>query len=426
MSKIKYTIVGVLFITVLLTTIQVATAYSSYQTAFNTKYSTSGTRLDSCGLCHVNPAGGGPRNPYGQAFGNQSMHASNATQAFINIEHLDSDGDGYTNLAEILARTFPGNASDHPLAAPVLTTITVTPSTVTLAVNGTQTFTAAAKDQYSHAFNTTITWSSNSTTVGTINSTTGKFTAHANGIAKITAKSGTVNGTATVTVLDLSSPVLTTITVTPSTATLTIGGTQAFTATTKDQYGNPINASVTWSSTNTTVGTVNSTGKFKALANGTTTIKATHGSISGSASVTVGTPAPIPSPAGTAQVTFIVINNQTGKPVHEAKVTLDGVTKETNRTGQVTFNNVSLGNHTYKVVPEDDDEDDDCGHHQVNGTINVTGNTVIQVQLTMNEGHAYGHEHNHGNHYGQLRHDLKHGHDHKDESRTTEDEDDDS
>ncbi|MBI2938394.1 MAG: Ig-like domain-containing protein [Thaumarchaeota archaeon] len=435
MAKIKYAVVGILLIAVALTTIQAATAITDYKNEFNTKYGTSGTRLDTCGLCHVNPAGGGSRTSYGQAFRNQSMHSSDPAQAFANIEALDSDGDGYSNIAEILARTFPGNASDHPAPAPVLTTITVTPATKSLTIGGTQQFTAAAKDQNGNPFSTTFTWSSSNTTVGTVSST-GLFTADVNGIATVTANSGSVNGTATVTVIMLSPPVLTTITVTPSTASLAINGTQTFTATTLDQYGNPINATVTWSSSNTTVGTINnSTGQFKALANGTTTITATHGSINGSATVTVGAPASIPSPAGTAQVTFTIIDNKTGKPVREAEVTLDGVTKETNRTGQVTFNNVSTGNHSYTVAREDDDHDDDndddeSEHNQISGTINVTGNVVIQLQLTHNEGHANGHDNNHGNHYGDHHglkrgHDDKCDHDHKCESRTTDHHDDD-
>ncbi len=50
-------------------------------------------------------------------------------------------------------------------------------------------------------------------------------------------------------------PVLTTIKVSPPTATLDVNGTQTFTATTLDQNNNTINATVTWSSSNTTVGT---------------------------------------------------------------------------------------------------------------------------------------------------------------------------
>jgi hypothetical protein len=65
-----------------------------------------GTRIDSCTLCHTTaPA----RNSYGAAYGS-------AGRNFADIENADSDGDGFTNLAEISALTFPGNASDKPAA----------------------------------------------------------------------------------------------------------------------------------------------------------------------------------------------------------------------------------------------------------------------------------------------------------------------
>ncbi|MCL5316735.1 MAG: Ig-like domain-containing protein [Thaumarchaeota archaeon] len=291
MTKTRHLVFGVLLAIIILTSIQSATAFSSYLTTFNTKYGTSSTRLNTCGLCHIDPAGGGPRNSYGQAFENQTIHRTNPAQAYTNIESLDSDGDGYTNIAEILARTFPGDASDHPAPTPVLTTITVTPATASLTVGGTQTFTAAAKDQNGNPMSVTITWSSSNTAVGTINSA-GVFTALAAGSATVSATSGTVSGTASVTVTN-PPPVLTTITVTPSTASLTVGGTQTFTATAKDQYGNPFTTTVTWSSSNTAAGTVNSAGVFTALSAGSATVSATSGTVSGSASVTVTAPAPV-------------------------------------------------------------------------------------------------------------------------------------
>jgi len=90
-----------------------------------------------------------------------------------------------------------------------------------------------------------------------------------------------------------------TITVSPSTVTLDVGDTQQFTATTKDQNGNPMaGIIITWTSSNTAVGTVSpasvttgSDGKattaFTASASGTTTIKAAHENVSGTASVNV-------------------------------------------------------------------------------------------------------------------------------------------
>lgn len=83
-------------------------------------------------------------------------------------------------------------------------------------------------------------------------------------------------------------PVLTTITVLPATASVIEGKTQTFTASPKDQFGNPINATVTWSSSNESVGTITSDGGvFTAKAAGMTTITATSGSVSGTATVTV-------------------------------------------------------------------------------------------------------------------------------------------
>jgi len=76
----------------------------SYLSQFNTRYGTTGTKLDTCTLCHSTiPA----LNPYGTAFKNKSHN-------FVTIEPLDSDGDGFSNIVEINARTFPGNASSKP------------------------------------------------------------------------------------------------------------------------------------------------------------------------------------------------------------------------------------------------------------------------------------------------------------------------
>ena len=84
---------------------------TSYLTTFNSTYGTSATVLNTCGICHINPAGGGSRNSYGTAYANNGHN-------FKTIESLDSDGDTFTNLAEINARTFPGDAASHPAVTP--------------------------------------------------------------------------------------------------------------------------------------------------------------------------------------------------------------------------------------------------------------------------------------------------------------------
>ncbi len=68
----------------------------------------SGTRLDDCVLCH---SSGSSLNPYGQAYRDNGRNLA----AFGLIEAVDSDGDGYPNLDEITALTFPGDAGDNPV-----------------------------------------------------------------------------------------------------------------------------------------------------------------------------------------------------------------------------------------------------------------------------------------------------------------------
>jgi hypothetical protein len=81
--------------------------------------------------------------------------------------------------------------------------------------------------------------------------------------------------------------VLTTIAVTPATASVAVGSTQQFAAQGKDQFGNNMSAVYTW--TTTGGGTINSSGLFTATTAGSFTVRATSGSVSGTASVSATT-----------------------------------------------------------------------------------------------------------------------------------------
>ena len=85
-----------------------AHALQSFLDDFNATYGTADTRLDQCSTCHISNTNFN-LNPYGADFLNAG--------SFEAIESLDSDGDGFTNIAEITALTFPGDPNDFP--APV-------------------------------------------------------------------------------------------------------------------------------------------------------------------------------------------------------------------------------------------------------------------------------------------------------------------
>ena len=87
------------------------------------------------------------------------------------------------------------------------------------------------------------------------------------------------------------SQTLTSISVTPGTATLGSAGTQQFAASALDQFGNALTSQPTFTWTESGIGSVNSTGLYTAPAStGSATVTATSGSISNNASVTVAGP----------------------------------------------------------------------------------------------------------------------------------------
>ena len=85
------------------------------------------------------------------------------------------------------------------------------------------------------------------------------------------------------------------VSVTPPAATVDVGATQQFAAAATDAQGNPVSVAVTWASSNTAAATVNQSGLATAVGPGTTTITATAGQVTGSATLTVRPPVRIVS-----------------------------------------------------------------------------------------------------------------------------------
>jgi len=72
-----------------------------------------------CQLCH-GTQGFQVRNPYGRALRELVKKGKGVltTDMLITAEGKDSDGDGYTNLEEIVSGTLPGDPASHPKSHP--------------------------------------------------------------------------------------------------------------------------------------------------------------------------------------------------------------------------------------------------------------------------------------------------------------------
>ena len=194
----------------------------------------------------------------------------------------------YANTVTASIGSVSGTAS-VTVDATALATVTVIPNPVTLALGGPMTFNATGKDASGNVISPlTFTWSVGTAAAGSINASTGAFTAGntagtwSNTVA---ATSGTKTGTASVTVVWNAAA---SITLTPATVSLAVGATQQYTAVVKDAGGNILGITPNWSVG--LGGTINSTGLFTAgtvAGTYTNTVTASVGSVSASATVTV-------------------------------------------------------------------------------------------------------------------------------------------
>jgi hypothetical protein len=171
-----------------------------------------------------------------------------------------------------------------------LVSIAITPATGTVPAGRPLQFyaTGTYTDGSTQDLSSLVTWSSSAPPVATINAA-GLASGLIVGSTTITAASGTVQGTAMLTV---TSPVLASVAVTPANASIAAGETQPFTATGTYSDGSAQNLTnaATWTSSGPAIASVSPSGAAVALAVGTATISATAGSFTGTASLTVTPP----------------------------------------------------------------------------------------------------------------------------------------
>ena len=196
--------------------------------------------------------------------------------------------------SQVTATSHPGGKSDTAILTVTCPTpvasVSVAPAAASVQVSGTVQLTATPKDANGTPLSgRTVTWASSNTSVASVTGS-GLVTGAAAGSATITATSEGHNGTASITVANV--PVAS-VSVSPATASLQVNGAVQLVATPKDANGTPLSGrAVSWSSSNTSVATVSSSGVVTGAAAGAATITATSEGQSGSATVTVQAPQP--------------------------------------------------------------------------------------------------------------------------------------
>ncbi len=92
-----------------------ADARPTYFSVLTSRYSiTPSDQTYACGNCHIKWTGTGARNPFGTAVEQQLYVGKSITQALEDLEPMDTDADGFSNLDELATyRTLPGYSCDN-------------------------------------------------------------------------------------------------------------------------------------------------------------------------------------------------------------------------------------------------------------------------------------------------------------------------
>lgn len=160
-----------------------------------------------------------------------------------------------------------------------LTNLEISPATASISIGEVYTLTALKTPSYK---NVEITWTSSDTDIATVNQS-GVVTGVSAGEVTITATAEGLTATSTITVREQVIE-LTGLTIVPSSYRMTIGEIVPLQVT---KTPSNAEATITWSSSDPSVATVDQTGSVTALALGRTTITATSGNITSTCSIRV-------------------------------------------------------------------------------------------------------------------------------------------
>jgi len=246
----------------------------------------------------VSPAGASIPKGTTQQYSAMGTYTDGSTQSLSSVTWSAANGASITaaGLATANAQgaatisatsgTISGTAS-LTVMAPALTSISVSPATASIPAGTTQQYAAQGTytDGSTQNLTGSVTWAASS---GVSISTAGLATGSLQGAATVSATSGTISGSASLTV---AAPALASITVSPFNASVVKGATQQFSAqgTYSDGSTQDVTASVTWSAS--TGATITAGGLATGTVAGVPVITATSGTISGSAPLNVMPPA---------------------------------------------------------------------------------------------------------------------------------------
>jgi aryl-phospho-beta-D-glucosidase BglC (GH1 family) len=298
---------------------------------------------------------------------NAGYNADIAPGSSVTLGFLGTPGDVTDQPTNYDFTYSGGSGSQGPtIVSPATASPTpVTGKTVNLSVLGTDPAGASSL---------TYTWATTGNPPASVSYSSNDSNAAANTVATF-SKAGQYTFQATITDpsgLSLTSSVqltvsqtLTSVVVSPSSATVYTGNTQQFTAQADDQFGNALTSqpSITWSVSG--IGGVGSTGLYTAPSTtGTATVKAAVGSVSGSAAVTVTSPPSNPLDAtasftdvddwGSGFTGNITIANEGTTPINGWTLQFDfPVTISNIWNGQIisqTGNHFVIGDESYNAT----------------------------------------------------------------------------
>ncbi|MGM0555268.1 MAG: Ig-like domain-containing protein, partial [Myxococcota bacterium] len=172
--------------------------------------------------------------------------------------------------------------ADITVGAPV-DSVTVSPDGGAIEVADTLQLDASLQDAGGNTLQRPVTWSSSDPAVASVDDS-GLVTGESEGTAQITAESEGVTDTVTV---DVTAPVAN-VTISPDPVNLDLNGTQQLSAELLDANSNVLTGrTVTWSSSDSSVATVDSSGLVTAQSQGTTQVTATSEGVTDTVDVTV-------------------------------------------------------------------------------------------------------------------------------------------